>query len=57
MKTQDMWVSPAITCPGAHEYVAGQLKNRTLSPRVGAFWPEKDLPASGSICKGFMKQN
>ena len=28
-----------------------KFRNRTLSPRVGAFGPEKDLPASGSVCK------
>jgi hypothetical protein len=51
-----MWVSRATTCPGAHEYVAGQLKKRTFSPRVGAFWPEEDPPASGSICKGSIEK-
>ncbi|WP_249779043.1 hypothetical protein [Bradyrhizobium sediminis] len=57
MKTQDMWVSRATTGAGALEYDAGWLRNRTLSPSVGAARSQGDLPASGSVCKGSIVEN
>ena len=41
MKTQDMWVSRATTCPGAHEYVAGQLEKPDFIAESGRILARK----------------